>query len=107
MNRVFRILFAVALLLASSAPLAAAARAVELSERLRALQKKATALSESGAYREALQASEETLAETIAKIIGTEIADMAKTTADKQPRCLGRAARKHGQKGNYPASTRN
>ena len=67
MNWVFRILFAVALLLASSAALAAAARAVELSERLQALQKKATALYESGAYHEALQASEETLAETIAE----------------------------------------
>ena len=62
MNWVCRVLFAVALLLASSAALAPAARAVELSEKLQALQKKATALYQSGAYREALQASEETLA---------------------------------------------
>ncbi len=67
MNGVCRVLFAVALLLAFSAALAPAGRAVELSEKLQALQRKATALYESGAYREALQASEETLAETLAE----------------------------------------
>ena len=67
MNEVCRLLFAVAALFASSAALAPATRAVELSEKLQALQRKATALYQSGTYREALQASEETLALTIAE----------------------------------------
>ncbi len=58
-----KILFAAMLLLA---PLAVA-RAAELSEKLQALQKKAQTLYQNGAYREALEASKETLAETVAE----------------------------------------
>ncbi len=58
-----RVFFAAMLLLA---PLATA-RAAELSEKLQALQKKAQTLYQNGAYREALEASKETLAETVAE----------------------------------------
>ncbi len=55
--------YVLALALLVLAPLGA--RGAEPSAKLEALQKKATALYQSGRYREALQASEETLARTI------------------------------------------